>query len=285
MFNSEYINRIYVKLIKGTHHDELSVGPLTIPNPHKILGFSALAHFIYRYLIHLKTGSMQFSGTSYDLFYIFGHLILSYSSFLFPVSKTRNFTNQIIWKELQLHNIVFTSRSGIIFIYNIYYPEQHIWSRFVIVMVSHYIADLITKYYKAGDTMRNMSHDNKYLPKWTEHYFNRFYATSQFGATAVLIIPTGCTTEYSLMSMFSIQLSTFLMTLRLKGIINNDSWHIIYAISLLMNLHVGSTCTAHFWSYIYIVQMIFYIWRIQMNYNKYLGWLVITMIYYYLNPL
>jgi hypothetical protein len=282
---SEYINRLYIKLIKGTHHDEIHFGALTIRNPHKILGFSALAHFIYRYLIHLKTGSMQFSGTSYDLFYIAGHLLLSYSSFLFPVSNNRNFSNQIIWKELQLHNITFTTRSGLIFIYNIYYPEQNIWSRFFIVISFHYVADLITNYYKAGNTMRSMSHDNIYLPKWTELYFNLFYSISQFGATSVLIIPTGCTPEYSLMTMFSIQLSTFLMTLRLKGIINNDLWHIIYALSLLMNLQVGCSCSSHYWAYIYIVQSVFYIWRIELRQNKYLGWLLITTIYYYLNPL
>lgn len=277
---SDYISRIYKKLIIGTHHDNIQLGWFSIVNPHKILGFSALAHFLYRYFIHLNYGSMQFSHTSYDLIFIAGHFLLSYSSFLFPISKTRNFLHQIIWKEFQLHNIVFTTRSGLIFIYNIYYPEQNIWTRFFIVMGCHYAADVVTQYYKAGDTMRSMSHDNLYMPKWAEFYLNRFYAISQFGATAVLIMPNGCTFEYSLMIMFSIQLSTFLMTLRLKGIINNDVWHIIYALSLLMNLHVGVTCNAHYWAYFYIVQFVFYIWRIQYQQNKYVGWFLITLIYY-----
>jgi len=272
---NEWLSRVNQKLIKGTHHDQL----YGIYNPHKILGFSALAHFLYRYAVHWKTGQMRFSHSYYDLIYIAGHLTLSLTSFLFPVSPNRNFNHQIIWKELQLHNISFTARSCAIFAYNLVYPEQNLWHRFFIVMMFHYVADLITKYYHAGNTMRDMAMDNRFLPQWTKTYFDRFYAFSQFGATAVLIIPNGCTPEYAFMSMFAIQLSTFLMTLRLKGIINNDMWHIVYTICLLMNLQVGVTCSRHRWAYMYLVLMMFYTWRIYLRGNKYLGWLIIIGLY------
>jgi hypothetical protein len=275
---SEYCSRVYKKLIIGTHHDSIRVGFFDVYNPHKILGFAALGHFIYRYFCYVKYGSMFFTRTIYDLPFIAGHLLLSCSSFLFPVSKKRNYENQIIWRELQLHNIVFTARSCLIFTYDIFYPEQNIWSRFAIVMACHFAADLVTDYYKDGTTMRDMAQDNILIPNWTKVYFDRFYAFSQFSATTVLILPTSHVLEYALMIMFAIQISTFLMTLRLKGLINNDAWHVVYSAALLTTYHIAFT-GSNKPQYIYSVLLPFYIWRIHIRGNKYLGWALMILIY------
>jgi len=268
-----FCDRLYIKLIIGTHHDAVDAGPVRVVNPHKILGFSALAHFLYRYWLIVTTGTAQFSGTSWDLFWLVGHMTLSLSSFLFPVRKNRLFDNQIIWRELQLHNIVFTARSCLIFAYQIYYPGQNIWSRFVIVMWCHVMADVVTFLYKEGSTMRDMTCDNQIVTQDIKRHLDKFYALSQFAATAALIIPTAHTFEHATMIMFSIQLSTFLMTLRLKGIINNDMWHMFYTASLLMNFHVANICyNPDKYHYLSVVMSLFYVWRVVLRGNKYLGW-------------
>lgn len=277
---SDFFNRIYVKLIQGTHHDAINIASLTFTNPHKILGFCALFHFLYRYFLSVTTGSMHFYENTWDLQYIFFHLLLSFSSFLFPVRKARNLTNQIIWRELQLHNIVFTSRSCAIFTYHLYFPCQNIWSRFLIVMAFHLAADCVTFYYKAGTTIRDASCDNELVASSIKPYLDKFYAFSQFSAIVSLIVPTEQTLERAFMIMFSIQLSTFLMTLRLKGIINNDGWHIFYLLSLLMNFHTAVLCCKSDKQYYTLfVSMVFYVWRVQLQKNKYVGWFVVIFIY------
>ena len=277
---TNFFARVYKKLIVGSHHDAIHYGSFNILNPHKILGFSALAHFLYRYWLIVTSGSAHFSGTSWNLLYLVGHMTLSLSSFLFPVSKSRNFNNQIIWRELQLHNIVFTSRSCAIFAYNIYYPGQNMWTRFAIVMTFHILADLVTIYYKEGTSIRDTTVDNIIVTAEIKPYLDKFYAYSQFGAISYLIIPTPGSFEQAIMIMFAIQLSTFLMTLRLKGIINNDGWHVFYTMSLLMNFHAFHAIYSPVNPpYICAVSLLFYIWRIHFRGNKYLGWFLLIAAY------
>ena len=278
---TEFVQTFYKKLIIGSSHDRLELFGFKMADPHKVLGFSALFHYLTRYALYIMYGTMMFSRSSYDLIFVVGHLMLSCSSFLFPVSKRRNYNNQIIWRELQLHNIVFTARSCLIITYDIYFPEQNMWTRFAIVMSCHYIADLVTTYYKEGSTMRDMAQDNSIFPKWSKIYLDRFYSMMQFGATASLIIPNYCCHEHAFMIMFAIQISTFLMTMRLKGLINNDVWHLFYAASLLMTFHIASTCnTVNY--YTREPMLLFYIWRIYFRLNKYVGWFVIMLAYDYI---
>jgi len=264
---------LYQKLVIGTHHDTF----MGFPSPHKTLGYLALAHYLVRYGLFVFTGSMQFSKTNVDLIWIVGHLTLSFSSFLFPIRKTRNFSNQIIWRELQLHNIVFSARSCAILAYSIYYPSATLFRRFFIVMGFHIIADVVTMFFGEGVTMRDMSWDGTILPIEIKPYLDRFYAYSQFGATILLILPTDLTMEHAFMTLFAIQLSTFLMTLRLKGIIRNDMWHILYTASLLTNYHVGMQSNDSY--QITLLQVAFYLWRVVLRQPKYLGWFLLFLYY------
>ena len=264
------------KLLIGTHHDVFC----GLPSPHKTLGYASLIHVAYRYG-KLLMGLSMFSGTWVDIVCIHGHLLLSFSSFLFPIRTTRNYQHQIIWRELQLHNIVFSSRSYAIFMYSYYYPSNANYiTRFCLVMGFHMLADCVSLVYGQGTTMRNMPVDNVIIPLSLKTYLDRFYAFSQFGATTFLIFSHSHTCEFSFMVLFAIQLSTFLMTLRLKGIINNDTWHICYTTALLMNLPIGYLVTnARFCAILYSV---FYMLRIhgkqtivkiipQID-NKYVAW-------------
>lgn len=262
----------FKKLILGTHHDAFC----GVPSPHKILGYSSLIHVAYR-CGRLFMGMPMFSSTWVDVACIHGHLLLSFSSFLFPIRTTRNYQHQIIWRELQLHNIVFSSRSYAIFMYSYYYPlNAHFVTRFCLVMGFHILADCVSWAYGQGTTMRNMAVDNVIIDKT---YLDRFYAVSQFGATSFLIFSASHTCEFSFMVMFAIQISTFLMTLRLKGIISNDTWHILYSIALLMNMRIGFlVANGRFCAFLYSV---FYMIRIHGKSihgivsiidNKYVAW-------------
>lgn len=268
------MDRIVRKLIIGTEHDAYGF----IRNPHKTLGCAALIHFAYRYTNFLRQGDMGFSGYILNACAILLHLTLSMSSFLFPVRTNRNASNQIIWRELQLHNIVFTVRSCSVFVYCMYSDSPSTIVRFILVIGSHGLADLVSAYFGKGNTMRDMAWDGAMIPVWTKPVFDHFYALSQFGATcALLMAPAYYVLDYSFIILLPIQLSTFLMTLRLKGLIGNDMWHLVYSGSLMIVYHVAYYCIAAREFAMY--QLAFYIWRVVLRQNKYLGWLLIIGIY------
>ena len=261
---------MFKKLVIGTDHDSVFGFPI-----HKVLGYSALCHVAYRYG-RFMSGYSMFSNHWTDLACIGGHLALSFSSFLFPIRTQRNYQNQIIWRELQLHNIVFSSRSCAIFTFSHFFPSTYFATRFCIVMGFHVIADVVTYTFGQGTTMRSMSWDWHFIPVAYKIYFDRFYALSQFGATTFLIFSDSHQRENAFMILFPIQISTFLMTLRLKGMINNDTWHILYSLALLMNFPVGfCTNNGHFCAFLYTI---FYLLRVNSKRNKYVIWTFIFFI-------
>lgn len=258
---------VYKKLIIGTSHDRLG----WIQHPHKLLGYGSLIHYFFRY-VQMFMYDYMFQYRVYEIFFIVVHLTLSLSSFLFPIREKRNYKNQIIWRELQLHNIVFASRSCAIMLYCILnaYCEfdeyDNCIHKFAIVMIHHGMADIVTYYYKEGTTMRNMCLNEEktvYKP-----YLDKFYALAQFGATTYMIFGKTLCMEIAFSTMFAIQISTFLMTLRLKGIINNNMWHMAYSVSLLLTFWVGDRANDHIWHY----YLLFYVWRVIFKQHKYLGW-------------
>jgi len=276
-----FVDRLYKKLIIGTHHDKI----VCLPHPHKILGYGALIHFVFRYFILLFTGSMYFSNTLWDLFVPLYHLTLSLSSFLFHVKEKRNFKFQLIWKELQLHNIVFTSRSCAIFTYLTLFPNdpassylKSIIFRAIIVIFFHILADIVSNKYGQDKTMRDMSYNNSIIPANIKKIFDLYYALSQFGAISALIFAKSGR-EYAIMIMFSIQISTFLMTLNLKGIISQDMWHILYAISLLGSWYLPTRSGIQELVFFPAIIIFFAIWRILLKQNKYIG-IVLSVLFY-----
>lgn len=272
----DFLNRFYKKLILGTHHDQYGI----IPSPHKILGYGSLVHVGYRYWLFITTGHM-FTYQPYEMSFVMGHLLLSCSSFLFPVHSYRNFHNQIIWRELQLHNICFASRSCCVMIYHLTWTGTGavtLWSKCMlalIVLSHHILADIASIYYAAGNTMRDMSWDENTEVVQLKHYFDQFYAVSQFGATALLLFADTYTLETAFSILFAIQISTFLMTLRLKGIITNNMWHICYSAALLWTYYVAWQVDNTRVLFRYVV--FFYLWRVGFHQDKYIGWVVLVL--------
>ena len=232
-----------------TNHDRFHL--------HKVLGFGCLFNFFLRIYWLVVYGSMYIHADSLTSLLIpVAHLTLSLSSLIFHVPQTRLNSKIIIWKELQLHNIVFTSRSATIMLYSLlcsrsseastasaatdanHYSYLYQTGKFALVVAHHLLADYITAKYNTNDktTTRDINWEN--ISVNTKAIMKQYYAVCQILAINALLLtdnePYGSgAVESAFLVMFPIQLSTFLMTLVRKSIISNITWHIFYGISLL----------------------------------------------------
>lgn len=247
---------------------------------HKIMGFGCLVHYGFRFYYKFKYGSMFFNA--YDISPLI-HLSLSISSFFFKVPTFRLSSKTIIWKELQYHNIIFTSRSIFIMYHSMLFKELnsvYYITRLGIVVVHHYLADLISNKYQNYNktTTRDIPHNiqNKTITDINK----KFYATSQIVATTNLLITNNQDNAFAI--MFPIQFSTFLMTLVRKGYINNNTWHILYGLSLtlpyLINYNAITNINANTNLYITLLHIFM---RLILKTNKYYNFGVITLGYIY----
>jgi hypothetical protein len=229
-----------------TNHDRFHL--------HKVLGFGCLFNFFLRIYWLVAFGSMYiYADSQTSLLIPVAHLTLSLSSFIFHVPLTRLNSKIIIWKELQLHNMIFTSRSATIMLYSLLCSRSHSTAstatetpvpflyqtgKFALVVSHHLLADYITAKYNRNEktTTRDINWEN--ISDNTRAIMKRYYAVCQILAINALILtdnePYGSgAVESAFLVMFPIQLSTFLMTLVRKSIISNISWHIFYGLSLL----------------------------------------------------
>ena len=205
---------------------------------HKILGFGCLFHYNLRIYYKIMYGSMYF-GQDYITPII--HLSLSLSSFIFHVPKYRYNTTIIIWKELQLHNIIFTSRSVSMMFFSLLannYENNKIMYiyKLLIILGHHLLSDYVSNKYinENKTTTRDIYYDGIYY-SWA---IKKFYAISQTFALCALLLNDNNTNntiglyENAFLIMYPIQLSTFLMTLVRKKLISNKHWHFFYSLSL-----------------------------------------------------
>ena len=237
-----------------TNHDKYHL--------HKLLGFGCLANFFLRIYWLVAYGSMYiYADSAYAslsaLAIPVAHLTLSLSSFIFQVPLIRLNSKIIIWKELQLHNIIFTSRSATIMIYSVICARNNIgiidtgaataspeyyylyqFGKFALIIAHHLLADYITLKYNMNEktTTRDINWEN--IPDTSKVIIKKYYAICQILAINALILTDNDkkgsgAIESAFLIMFPIQLSTFLMTLVRKSIISNISWHIFYGLSLL----------------------------------------------------
>ena len=269
-----------------TNHDRFHL--------HKVLGFGCLFNFFLRIYWLVAFGSMYiYADSQISLLIPVAHLTLSLSSFIFHVPQTRLNSKIIIWKELQLHNMVFTSRSATIMLYSIlcsrmnaattayttysayaYYIYQ--FGKFALVIAHHMLADYITAKYNTNDktTTRDINWEN--ISDNTRAIMKQYYAICQILAINALILtdnePYGSgAVESAFLVMFPIQLSTFLMTLVRKSIISNITWHIFYGVSLLSpffiitnTIHKNNLEVAKVY-----LPILYIVFRLQYGMNKY----------------
>jgi hypothetical protein len=190
------------------------------------------------------------------------HLGLSLSSFIFTIPSYKFNSKIIIWKELQLHNIIFTSRSSLIMLYSLY--SNNIYGRLSIVLLHHLFADYVSYNYKT--TTRDIPYDN--ISNFTQYFIKKYYAINQLIATSSLLLSDKGLYENAFMIMYPIQFSTFLSTLVRKNLINNNMWHILYCLSLALQLLVAQITPNC--SYKNKLTILFIISRLYLKINKYI---------------
>jgi len=251
---------------------------------HKILGYLSLASFIYRYGYLLPTqGNLGFTGTAFDFWTLALHLALSSSSLIFHVLKTRIVDKPlIIYEEYRLHSILFTSRCVLVSLYGIFshlIPNED-WRKYGILLVLlavHLSVDRVTaKYGKEGITAVRNNNDGNYK------YIRMFFSYYQIVALASHVIYSPNLPDLGYNTLIAIQSSTFLMTLRRKGLIKWQHYVFWYGFALVCSM---SVMYVHYGWWIFVASAITFELR-KFNISKYLLWPVFVAIYYYVqaNP-
>ena len=188
---------------------------------HKVLGVYVLLHFLYRGLLLVAKGR-GLEGEKGLAFYVLPHILLNFSSFVFPLPKRRNDLSPMIWPAYRMHNLIFALRNslGSLLLFD------SLRSKIFFVCGFMVAADLTTWYFdRSGKkTTRNMP----FFETSRIGALKSFYAQCQFHATFLSVVdPT-----LSFMCLLPIQLASFGMTLARKGIISSRQWHILYAAAL-----------------------------------------------------
>jgi hypothetical protein len=254
-----------------TDHDILHI--------HKLLGFGCLTHYAYRIFNKMVHGSMGFESKPMIAYLTpIAHLSLSLSSFIFPVPEYRFNCKTIIWKELQLHNVIFTSRSVFIMYHSLMcknYDAWYYYTRLGIVVAHHMMADIVSSVYQKDNktSTRDIPYSNNTL---LNYLLKKYYAFSQLVAVSNLMLTRGY--ENPFIIMFPIHLSTFLMTLVRKNIITNNQWHVFYALSLLVP-YILNADVINGGNDKFNVSLVFIVNRLVFNFEKYTNMCALTFLY------
>jgi hypothetical protein len=132
-------------------------------------------------------------------------------------------------------------------------------------------ADIVTYYYKDGTTMRGMQFDLD-VPEDAKQTITIFHSKMQLCATTYMI----GNIDSAFSPLFAIQFSSFLMTLVRKNIIKKNQWHLLYGLSLMINVFVYYSLPFNYIVFQLFSFKLFSYMRFTKQQNKYLCW---TLIY------
>jgi hypothetical protein len=247
---------------------------------HKALGIATLVNFTYRYYLLFFYNSMFLS---YEMLLV--HAGLSISSLIFHIPKKRHAKLPMIYPEFRLHSIVFALRSILCCLIHLYIEKYAIYYKIGVCFITMKCADLITFYYaEPGDTtMRSMPYSES-IDTSIQRNITLFYSHQQINATIYMLFNG----ESAFSPLFSIQIAAFLMTLVRKNIIYPNTWHILYALSLIFNVFILNTFYLSDAIYLLICSKLFGYLRIKIGLNKYISWSCVFSTYiintYIINP-
>lgn len=236
-------------------------------NVHKTLGMLCLSNFIYRYSYWLLYGTLGYETTTImNTLTISAHMALSSTSLFFHVLSRRMKTKPlIIYKEYQLHTILFTFRSVVWYFVPKFYKGLDILP--IGLLIIHALVDT-TSYFYGTEGMTTVRVQNRSKNIMTILY-RRLFSFYQILAIATFLSAT----EYNLVNtsfnfLIAIQSSTFLMTLVRKNLIHPYTHLAIYGFCLVLS-------TAHMYQNydknIFFGALIVFLFRTQ-SVNKYMLW-------------
>ena len=209
-------------------------------NVHKSLGIMAVMNFIYRYgFILPTTGGLGYDEyTIFNSITIFIHVMLSCSSLIFRVLRRRMPRKPlIIYKEYQLHTILFTLRSTMFYIVgSIATPSNYSWVLGLLFL--HIAADVVSYYHGTpGITTVRVADNSRNSPIFViRRLFGLYQITSIASMICAIVIgDQGTMNCMGYNGLVAIQSSTFLMTLVRKNIIHPYTHLGIYGMCLLFS--------------------------------------------------
>lgn len=235
---------------------------------HKTLGIISLAHFAYRYGRLITYKSMDFT-TNYDMAFLLVHTLLSATSLDFKIPQSRNQMSPMIYPEFRLHNMLFAYRSILCAVF--FYYRLPILYNIVVCYTTMIGADIVTYYYKDGTTMRGMQFDTN-VSEDTKKVITMYHSKMQLCATTYMI----GNIDSAFSPLFAIQFSSFLMTLVRKNIIKRNHWHLLYSMSLMVNIFVYYSLPFNYVMFQFFVYNLFTYLRFTKQQNKYVCW---TLVY------
>ena len=246
-----------------TKHDILHV--------HKLLGITCLVHFLYRYAwVWPTTGTLGFAPESF--WYVALHWLLSLSSLVFrvPVARTAR-QPTTIWKEYQLHAILFTTRCVVAFLIS---PTTRPLLRYALIMPFHVAADVVSMQFgvTGSTTVRGNHTQRKGL------FLQRIittYGLYQHFALASHLVPNARGRDLGWNAVIAIQSSAFAMTLVRKGIFK---WY-HHAISYTVCIGISVVfIVQHLTTWQSMCAILAYCMR-RLGANKYVLWAAFSLIH------
>ena len=214
-----------------THEDKFNI--------HKITGIVALLNMLYRSYENIfnSNHSTYANSTIFNNITLLCHFILAISSLMFHVPNKRTTAGKNFeYKEMRIHSIIFSLRSlaPILLSYTKYFDPSNYLHRLFNILFWHSIVDISTKIYYDNDngtTIRNS--------KGSKKIYNAFASLSQIIGISVLLGFNNNKynfkknyNDFIFLFIMPIQLSTFLLTLYKKNFISNNTYGIIYGLSI-----------------------------------------------------
>jgi hypothetical protein len=155
------------------------------------------------------------------------------------------------------------------------------------------LADVVTSRYNtdtdianATTTMRNMPFDSQIVEE-DRRQIIQMQSSQQINATLFML----GNLDSCFSPMFAIQIAAFLMTLVRKNIIHPTMWHLIYNLSLWINVFCYNSLPIRYMILHPVLFQIFYYWRFTGDQsvpklfvgNKYVGWTIVFATFYVCN--
>jgi len=236
---------------------------------HKAFGVLSLVSFAYRFALLICTGNSGLrEGDPWTLAFVVLHTILTFSALIFHVPVQRVKSQPMIYKESQLHSIVFSMRSIAVIACRYLGPDFAPFRGLFIIM-AHWGADLATQKYKQGTLMRDMP----YPSEWTTDQrkaVQLFYSYAQILAIVGVFLVDF---DGPFLVLFPVQIGALLMTLVRKNIITAKGWHVIYAWSLFLPFIYTFTCMeVPDMAQLIVIGTIAAVLRFRFHVNKYCLW-------------
>ena len=271
-----------------TNHDKYHI--------HKTLGLLAFCNFILRfyYAIAYGTSFPSFESKVFSGSCVLIHALLPIASLTIPLPEKRNFSGPMIWKEFQLHSILFSCRHvllTLITLLELWPTQSRAFSKGIAIILESVIkylmiigfikvAAVITEKY--GDKEVRTTNAMPYPGYLTEYEKTRIkceYAKKQFGATIFAVFSGELASSLNFAPLYAIQSAPFMMTLIRKGKCETVHYHRVYSAMLLYPKYLYHIILRGFYSqfadfvicYIYIFS---YTMRIKYNWNNMKMWAI-----------